>query len=66
MTAFKRAARTFLQLVAAGGLTAFVTTLTDGLAPETTAIVLAGNTVVVTYVQNLLEDLGWVRPIMKS
>lgn len=64
-TAFKRAARTFLQLVAGGGLTALVTILTNGLDPQTTAAVLCINTVIVTYVQNLLEDFGWVKPIMK-
>lgn len=64
-TALYRATRTLLQLVAGGGLTALVTVVTDGLAPETTAIVMAANTVVVTYFQNLAEDLGWVKPILK-
>lgn len=53
-----RAARTILQLIAAGGLTALVVALADGLAPNTKAVVLAAATVAVTLAQNLLESAG--------
>jgi hypothetical protein len=64
-TALYRATRTALQLVAGGGLTALVTVIAGGLTAHEAEIVMAVNTVAITYAQNLLEDLGWVKPILK-
>lgn len=53
-----RAIRTFAQLIAGGALTGLVSLFTGGLTAQQATLVLAVWTVVVTYVQNLLEDTG--------
>lgn len=65
-TAWKRAARTFLQLVASGGLTAFVNEVAGGLTAEQASLVLAGWTVFTSFVQNFLEDTGLVPTVLKN
>ena len=64
--AVRKAIRTALQLVASGGLTALVSLIAGGLEPATAAIVLAAWTVLVTYVQNLLEDAGTIATLLPS
>lgn len=64
--AIRKAGRTLLQLVVSGALTALVTQLADGLAPETTAVVLAAWQVVVTWAQNALEASGAMPTILPS
>jgi hypothetical protein len=62
--ALRRAGRTLLQLIAAGGLTALIAALVDGLDTKAATLTLAGWTVFVTYVQNLLEDKGTLHPVL--
>lgn len=64
--ALRKTVRTLLQLVVSGGLTALVSAITDGLAPETTAVVLAAWQVVVTLAQNALESAGAVPTLLPS
>lgn len=64
--ALSRAARTLLQLVAAGGLTALINAAAEGLSPNAKAIVLAASTLAVAAAQNLLEGLGVVTPVLES
>lgn len=61
--ALRRTARTLLQFVAAGGLTALVAALADGLDPVVTALVLAGGQALVAWAQNTLEELN-VIPVL--
>ncbi len=63
-SALRRMLRTGLQLVASGGLTAVVASLADGLSPGTSGVVLAGWQLVVTYVQNFLEDRGTIPVVL--
>lgn len=62
--AVRRGLRTLLQLIAAGGLTGLVAAISNGLAPNTKAIVLAGSTLVVAFSQNLLEGSGTVPTLL--
>lgn len=64
--ALRKALRTLLQVIASGGLTALVSAIAGGVAPATAAIVLAGWTVVVTYVQNALEGTGSIPTLLPS
>jgi len=64
--AARKAIRTLLQLIASGGLTALVAAVADGLAAATATIVLAAWTVVVTYVQNALEDNCTIPTLLPS
>ena len=65
LTALNRSLRTGLQLVASGGLTGLVAAWADGLSGQQAALVLAAAQVVVTFSQNLLEDLGWIPAVFK-
>lgn len=60
-----RVVRTFVQLVAAGGLTSVIAALTTGLDQQQTAMVLAASTLAVTFCQNFAEDAGWIKPLLK-
>lgn len=62
--AVRRGLRTLLQLIAAGGLTGLVTAISDGLSPNTKAIVLASSTLLVAFAQNLLEGSGTVPTLL--
>lgn len=62
----RRALRTALQLVASGGLTAFVAVLTDGLTAQQAGLVLAGFQVLVTFAQNLAEDKTSFPSLLKA
>jgi len=64
--ALRKAARTLLQVIASGALTALIAAIAGGLAPATAAIVLAAWTVVVTYVQNALEGTGAIPTLLPS
>jgi hypothetical protein len=65
--ATRRALRTLLQFIAAGGLTAFVdevvAKISDG---RLTALVLAGSLLLVTYAQNWLEDNTTFPALLKA
>lgn len=61
-----RGLRTLLQLVAAGGLTALINAIADGLAPNAKAIVLACSALVVTLAQNTLEAHGKVPTVFED
>ncbi len=64
--ALRKATRTLLQVVASGAMTALVAAIAGGLQAATAAIVLAGWTVVVTYVQNALEGAGTIPTLLPS
>lgn len=62
-----RVIRSFVQLVAGGGLTALVGALVQsGLDPAQTTTVMAICTFLVTFCQNYAEDAGWVRPLLRD
>jgi hypothetical protein len=54
-----------VQLVAGGGLTSLVATLSAGLSQQETAVMMAAMTLLVTFCQNYAEDAGWVKPMLK-
>jgi len=60
-----RTARTILQLVASGALTAAVTAIANGLSPTVTVAVGAMWMVVVTAAQNALEGSGTIPAILE-
>lgn len=60
-----RIGRSVIQLVAAGGLTALVGVVSNGLGPVASAGLLAGSAFAVIVAQNLLEDHGLIRPLLK-
>ncbi len=62
----RRAIRTLAQLIAAGGLTALVSAVADGLTPYASGIVLAGWTVIVSYVVNWLEASGTIPTVLPT
>lgn len=62
--ALRRAGRTLLQFIAAGGLTALVAALVDGLDVKSATLALAGFQALVGYIQNLLEDKGAIPAIL--
>lgn len=62
----RRAIRTLLQLIASGGLTVLVGEFVDGLTPRQAALTLAAWQVVVTYLQNVLEDKGTIPSLLKA
>lgn len=61
--AIRRGLRTLAQLIAGGGLTALVVAMVSGMGANSKALVLAGSTLLVTFVQNLLEGTGKI-PIL--
>lgn len=64
--AFRKAARTLLQVTASGAMTALISAIAGGLHPSTAAIVLAAWTVVLTYIQNALEGQGVIGTLLPS
>lgn len=64
--ALRKASRTLLQVIASGAMTALVSAIAGGLEASTAAIVLAGWTVAVTYVQNALEGTGAIPTLLPS
>jgi hypothetical protein len=56
----KKFARTVVQLIVSGGLTAAVNEFANGLDPQTQIYVLAGWTALVTLIQNTLETKGLI------
>jgi hypothetical protein len=63
---YRKALRTVIQLVAAGGLTAAVNQIADGLAPNTKVYVIAGWTVLLALAQNTLETAGKVPVLLPT
>lgn len=62
----RKAARTLLQLVAGGALTAAVNQFADGLSANTKAYVLAAWTVVITLAQNTAETAGLIPTLLPT
>lgn len=60
-----RITRTAIQLGAAGVLTAFLTQVSKDVPPFYTPYVLIGSTLLVTFCQNIAEQEGWIKPILK-
>jgi hypothetical protein len=52
----RRSARTIIQFILGGGLTALVAVMTQGLSSRETGLILAVVTVTVTWTQNYAED----------
>lgn len=61
-----RTLRTLVQLVAAGGLTALVNTIADGLTGNAKAIVLSVSALAVVVAQNLLEGAGVIGTVLED
>lgn len=62
----RKALRTIVQLVAAGGLTAAVNAFADGLAPNMKALVGAAWLVAVTFAQNAAETAGRIPVLLPT
>ena len=62
----RKAARTVLQLVAGGALTAAVNQFADGLSANTKVYVLALWTVVITLAQNTAETAGLIPTLLPT
>lgn len=60
-----RIGRSVIQLVAAGGLTALVAAVADGLSPVGSAGLLAISALAVIVAQNLLEEKNVIPTILK-
>ena len=64
--ATRRAVRTLLQMIAAGGLTALVNQFATDVPARYAPYVLVGFTLLTSYAQNYAEDAGWVPSVLKS
>lgn len=64
--AWRKAARTVLQLAAAGSLTALVDALAGGLSPQAAALLTAGWGVVVTFLHVYAETAGKVPTLLPT
>lgn len=64
--AVRRALRTLMQLIAAGGLTALVDQLSHDLPTRYVPYVLIGMTLLVSFAQNWLEDNTGMPAILKA
>lgn len=64
--AWRKAARTVLQMVAAGSLTAVVDLLAHGLSPARASALLAVWGVVVTFLHNYLETAGTIPVLLPT
>lgn len=62
----RKAARTLLQVIAAGGLTALVNALAEGLPATANLAVAAGWLLVVTFAQNMLETQGSIPTVLPA
>jgi hypothetical protein len=62
----RRGARTVLQLVAGGALTAVVAAIVHGLAPGSEAVIMATWTAIVAALQNGLEQAGRIPTILPT
>lgn len=54
----KKGLRTVAQVIAAGGLTALVAAIADGLSPKTAALLIGAFTALVAFSQNWAEGSG--------
>lgn len=52
----RRSLRTIIQFILGGGFLTLMTVLSDGLSAKSTALILAGGTIAITWVQNYAED----------
>lgn len=63
---WRKAARTLLQVVASGGLTAAVDVFAGGLSPNAKVVVGAAWLILVTFAQNSLETRGTVPVLLPT
>lgn len=63
---WRKGARSAIQLIAGGALTALVTAVAGGLSPTTAAIVLGAWTVVVAVAQNTAETAGKIPVLLPT
>lgn len=63
---WRKAARSLAQLIVAGGLTAAVNQIADGLAPNAKVYVLAGWAVLIALLQNTLETSGTIPTLLPT
>lgn len=63
---WRKALRTVVQIVAAGGLTAAVNQVADGLSPNSKALVGAGWLIFVVFCQNAAETAGKVPVLLPT
>lgn len=64
--ATRRVVRTAVQLVAAGGLTELVRQVGHDVPVTWTPYVFIVGTLAVTFCQNVAEEQGWVKPLLKG
>jgi hypothetical protein len=62
----KKAARTILQLLAGGALTALVNSVVGGLSPGVQGTVMAAWTAIVAFAQNTLETAGTIPTLLPT
>ena len=63
---WRKAARTLLQLVASGGLTALVNQFGDGLSTNQKGLVAVAWMLVVTFAQNYAETVGAIPALLPT
>lgn len=64
--AWRKAARTLVQLIVSGALTTAVNAFADGLSANAKVYVLAGWTVLITLLQNGLETAGKIPTLLPT
>lgn len=64
--AIRRFLRTLAQFIAGGGITAFIIAVSQALSTSTSMILLAGNTLAVTFIQNYLEGEGYIPVLLPA
>lgn len=62
----QRVGRTIIQMIAGGGMTVLIDQIATDLPTSWTAYFVIGWSIVVGAVQNIAEELGWIKPIMKD
>lgn len=60
----RRALRTLIQLVAAGGATELLIAAAHNVNTSWQPILFAGSTLAISWAQNYCEDAGWIRPVL--
>lgn len=63
---WKKAARTVVQTIAGGGLTALVTVLAGGLSPQASVLIMAMFTALAAMAQNYLETGGTIPTLLPT
>lgn len=60
-----RIARTAIQLGAAGVFTELLVQVSHDVPPFYAPYILIGSTLVITFTQNIAEQEGWIKPLLK-